>query len=51
VEVEIDRSRSIGDLTPGRSVVLIPQRIKLFPLAGAEPATMSESTRRVSQAG
>jgi len=50
-EVEIDRFRSIGDLTAGRAVVLIPQRIKLFPIAGPQPAEPAESARLVSQAG
>jgi len=51
VEVEVDRSRSIGDLTPGRAVLLTPQRIKLFPREGADTPPVTEPVRRISQAG
>jgi sulfate/thiosulfate transport system ATP-binding protein len=50
VEVEVDRSRNIGDLSTGRDVLLMPQRIKLFPRSGAEiPA--AAPIRRLTQAG
>jgi sulfate transport system ATP-binding protein len=50
VEVELDRSRNIGDLSSGRDVLLMPQRIKLFPRSGAEvPA--AAPIRRLTQAG
>ncbi|HVR67669.1 MAG TPA: sulfate/molybdate ABC transporter ATP-binding protein [Verrucomicrobiae bacterium] len=50
VEVELDRSRNIGDLSSGRDVLLMPQRIKLFPRSGAElPAAVP--IRRLTQAG
>jgi sulfate transport system ATP-binding protein len=50
VEVELDRSRNIGDLSTGRDVLLMPQRIKLFPRSGAEiPA--AAPIRRLTQAG
>ncbi len=50
VEVELDRSRNIGDLSTGRDVLLMPQRIKLFPRTGTEvPA--AAPIRRLTQAG
>jgi sulfate transport system ATP-binding protein len=50
VEVELDRSRNIGDLSTGRDVLLMPQRIKLFPRSGVEvPA--AAPIRRLTQAG
>jgi sulfate transport system ATP-binding protein len=51
VEVELDRARNISDLSPGRQVLLLPQRIKLFPRADAEALAPSEPVRRLSQAG
>jgi sulfate transport system ATP-binding protein len=50
VEVELDRSRNIGDLSNGRDVLLMPQRIKLFPRNGVEPAAAPDVARRISQA-
>ena len=50
VEVELDRSRNIGDLSTGRDVLLMPQRIKLFPRSGAE-IPVAAPIRRLTQAG
>jgi sulfate transport system ATP-binding protein len=50
VEVELDRSRNIGDLSQGRDVLLMPQRIKLFPRSGAE-IPVGTPIRRLTQAG
>jgi sulfate transport system ATP-binding protein len=50
VEVELDRSRNIGDLSSGRDVLLMPQRIKLFPRSGAE-IPVAAPIRRLTQAG
>ncbi|HEY7689423.1 MAG TPA: sulfate/molybdate ABC transporter ATP-binding protein [Dongiaceae bacterium] len=50
VEVELERSRNIGDLSPGRSVLLLPQRIKLFPREGSEAAAASAPPPRLLQA-